>query len=461
MNRSNGRFHTTITVSLRIRTLALLGILAWLTTLANASAQESNLAASGNWPQWRGHDGTGVGLNAKPPIEWSDSKNIAWKTLIPGLGHSTPVVWGNQVFLTTAIPFGPKFPPIRDEAPGSHDNLPVSQKFRFSVLCVGLDDGKIRWSTICNETIPHEGAHYSASLASASPVTNGNSLIAHFGSYGTYCLDFDGNIQWKKILGRMQTKHAHGEGASPALLDDTLVINWDHEGDSFLVAMDVKTGKELWRKERDEVTSWSSPVIHKIGDVPQVIVAGTQAVRGYDARDGTEIWSCSGLSHNIVATPIVQDDTAFVGSSYEIKSMMAIQLMGAKGDLTGTDAVRWKKVARTPYVPSPLLYRKRLYFLRHYQGILSIADTATGEEPLGPFRLPYVRDIYASPVAADGRIYITSREGVTLVLSEKEMPKLLAVNRLDARVNASLALTGDGLIMRGEKALFHIKKTSN
>lgn len=426
----------------------------WIGMSSHLGLGQTSQTEPEGWNQWRGPGGTGASQTAQPPTRWSENENVKWKTKIDGLGHSSPVIWKDTVFLTTAIPFGPAFDPIYDNAPGSHDNKAVTQKFRFAMIAVDRVSGKIKWQKTLHEAVPHEGSHVSGSLASGSPVVDADHVFAYFGSYGIYCLDHDGNRVWSKSFGRMDTKHAHGEGASPALDDDLLVINWDHEGSSFIVALEKSTGNEIWRRDRQEVTSWSSPIIHRFNDRRQVIVAGTGAVRGYDASTGKTIWECSGLSHNIVATPIAKGAKVYVGSSYEIKSMMAINLDGAAGDITGTDKVIWKRASRTPYVPTPLLYRNRLYFLRHYQGILTVADASNGDENIGPFRLPGIRDIYASPVAADGRIYITSREGVTLVLSEKEMPRLLAVNRLSDAFNASPAMVGNQLLLRGENFLY-------
>ncbi|MFK7766002.1 MAG: PQQ-binding-like beta-propeller repeat protein [Mariniblastus sp.] len=409
-----------------------------------------------NWGQWRGPLGTGASETATPPIQWSETENVRWKVELPGLGHSTPVVWEQTVVVTTAIPFGEKFPPIADGAPGSHDNLKVSQKFKFVAIAFNRADGKIKWERELHSAIPHEGAHVSASLASASPVTDGKHIIVSFGTYGIYCLDFSGNVVWKKSLGKMNTKHAHGEGASPGLHGDTVIVNWDHEGQSFVVALNKNDGSQIWRQERKEVTSWSSPIVYEHDGKPQVIIAGTGAVRGYDLKTGKVIWSCTGLSNNIVATPIAFKGVVYVGSSYEIKSMFAINLDGATGDITGTDKVIWKRGTRTPYVPTPLLYRDGLYFLRHYQGILSIANINTGEEDKGPFRLSGLRDIYASPVAADGKVFITDRDGTTMVISEPEMPRLLSANRLDDSFSASLVLLDDEIFMRGEKYLYCI-----
>lgn len=408
------------------------------------------------WAQWRGPLGTGEAPNSNPPTQWSETDNVKWKTKLPGLGHSTPVVWDQTIVVTTAVPFGEKFPPIADNAPGSHDNLKVSQKFKFVAIAIDRATGEIRWEKTLHEAIPHEGAHVSGSLASGSPIIDQEHIFAYFGTYGIYCLDRQGNTVWEKSLGKMNSKHAHGEGASPFLFEDTLIINWDHEGSSFIVALDKNSGEEIWRADRDEITSWSSPIVYDFEGKPQVIVAGTGAVRAYDLKSGDVIWECTGLSNNIVATPIAHDGMVYVGSSYEIKSMFAIRLEGAKGDITGTPNVVWKRASRTPYVPSPLLYRGSLYFLRHYQGILTIANADTGDEHLGPFRLNGIRDIYASPVAANGKIYITDRDGITLVISEPEMPRLLSANKLDDSFSASMAIVDDELFLRGEDFLYCI-----
>ena len=427
----------------------LLLILAWLTVRTPC------LGAS-PWPAWRGPAGTGVAASGSPPIVWSETENIKWKTELPGLGHSSPVVAGDLVFLTTAIPTGEKLPPKYSNAPGAHDNLPITQRQEFVALAVNRDDGKIVWKTKLHEALPHEGGHQTASLASASPVTNGQYVVAHFGSYGTYCLDLAGKVIWKKSLGRMHSKHGHGEGSSPALFDSTVVVNWDHEGQSFIVALDIKSGNEIWRAARDEVTSWSSPLILTHDGTQQVVVCGTTRVRAYDLADGRVIWECGGLSANVVATPVAADGMVYVGSSYEIRSMFAINLQNAKGDITGTDAVVWSRRERTPYVPSPILYGDGLYFLRHYQGILTRVDARTGEEPSGPFRLGALRDIYASPVGADGRIYFTDLYGVTQVVSHGKLPRPLAINRLDDSFSASAAIVGDEILLRGRRYLYCI-----
>lgn len=418
-----------------------------------ASAQ-----STGNWPQWRGPAGTGVAVDADPPTEWSESKNIRWKTVVPGRGHSTPIVWGDRVFLTAAIPVGPKLPPKPSGRPGAHDNLPVDSEYRFVVLAIDRENGQLIWDQTVRQAVPIEGAHHTASLASASPVTDGTHVFAHFGTQGLYCLDFDGNVVWSKQLGTMHTKHGHGEGSSPALYGDTLIVNWDHEEQSFLVAIDKATGTELWRRDRDEVTSWSTPIIVELDGATQVIVCGTDRVRGYDLTSGETIWQCGGLSANIVATPVAADGILYVGSSYEKRAMLAIRLSDARGDITASDQVLWLRTRGTPYVPSPLLYDDSLYYLTHYQNVMTRIEAKTGVDAPGAMRLGPLGNIYASPVGAAGRVYVTDLDGVTLVLSHSPIPRMIAVNRLGEKVSASAAIVGEEIFLRGDKHLFCISK---
>lgn len=408
------------------------------------------------WPQWRGPLGTGVAPQADPPVHWDESRNLLWKKALPGLGHSTPIVWEDRIYVTAAVPAGEPLGPFYDDAPGSHGNLPVTHRHRFVVLALDRGSGEVLWERTVRTSLPHEGGHYTSSLASASPLTDGEHLLAHFGSQGIFCLSPDGEPQWERQLGLMRTKHGHGEGSSPVLHGETVVINWDHEGQSFVLALDKRTGRERWKIPRDEVTSWATPIAIEQDGMVQVIVAGTSRVRGYRLDTGDVIWECGGLAANIVASPVAGDGMAFVGSSYEKRVLLAIRLDGARGDITGTDRVPWTRRRTTPYVPSPLLYDGVLYFLAHYQGILTRVDTKTGRDRPGPLRLRGIGNVYASPVAASGRVYVTDLNGTTLVLSHAEAPQALAVNRLEDRFSASPALAGRQIYLRGEENLYAI-----
>lgn len=413
-----------------------------------------------NWPSWRGPLRTGVSTTANPPIEWSEDKNVRWKTALPGKGHSSPVVWEDSIYLTTAIAYGEKLKPIPVTATGSHDNVDVTQKHKFVVICVNRTDGSIRWQKTVADTLPHEGGHYTGSLASASPVTDGANIYAYFGSFGLYAISKAGDILWRHHLPQMESKHAHGEGASIALHDGILVANCDHEKQSFIRAVDAKSGKTIWEKPRDEVTSWASPLIVNHNGVSQAVVAGTDRIRSYELKTGKILWQCGGLSANVVATPVQSDGILIAGSSYDTRAMMAIDLRNASGDITNSDHVLWTTTQRTPYVPSMLLVNDSVYFLRHYQNILSRRNIRTGKEATGPFRLAGIQNVYASPVSAAGRIYITDLDGRTLVMDDAESPKQLAQNQLNDSFSATAALVGDELFLRGESFLYCIAEKS-
>ncbi len=425
--------------------LFVLGVLCW-----TAVAEDASLF----WPQWRGPLNNGVAPKADPPLKWSENENVRWKVELPGKGHSTPIIWKNQVFVTCAIPVGEKKPPVYNRADGAHDNLPVSQDHLFSVLAYNRTDGSLIFRSDLNRVFPHEGGHDTGSLASASPVTDGKQLIVPFGSHGLYGLNMRGEVIWERDFGKMQTRHAHGEGSSPALHGNRLVVNWDHEGESAIYCLDKSTGKEIWKASRNESTSWSTPLMVEHKGRIQVIVSATGKIRSYDLEDGNVIWECGGLSRNVVATPVAGHGMVVASNSYDWQAMLAIRLDGAQGNLTDTDQIVWSMNRLTPYVPSPLLYGKRLYFLRHLQGILSSVDLMTGEPLGGPYRLPLVRVLFASPVGASDRIYITSREGITLVMSNADESELLSVNRLNDVFSASPALVERQLFLRGEKFLY-------
>lgn len=426
---------------------------------SKATTAAPSLDASHQWAAWRGPQGTGVAPHGTPPVRWAEGQNIRWKAALPGLGHSTPIVWGDRIYLTTAIPHGEALASGGRHADGAHDNMPAYQRQRFAVLAIDRKDGSVAWQTTLRDEQPHEGTHRTGSWASASAVTDGKRVYAFFGSRGLFALDLAGSVLWRVDFGPMQTKHAHGEGSSPALFGDTIVVNWDHDGEDALVAFDTATGGGRWRTPRDEVTSWSSPLIVDLGETQQVIVSATGRVRGYDLATGKLIWECGGMSGNVVATPVHADGVVYVASSYEKRAMLAIRLADARGDITGTPAVVWSRRHDTPYVSSPVLVDGTLCFLRHLSGMLTCVDARTGSTLHGPRKLSGLRRVFASPAAADGRIYVPSREGLTAVLQGTEPFELLAVNRLDDTFTASPALVGSKIYLRGEKHLYAIARS--
>jgi outer membrane protein assembly factor BamB len=437
----------------------LLGCLLAPSGWAADGATHPSAGPARNWPQWRGPQANGVAPHADPPITWSESKNVRWKIPLPGKGHSTPIVWGDRIFITAAVPVGDAQKPVYDNAPGTHDNVPVTHRHQFAIVAVSRRDGRILWKKVLREEFPHEGGHETGSLASNSPVTDGERLYAFFGSRGLYCLDLDGEVKWQKDLGRMNTLHAHGEGSSPVLHGDMLIVCWDHEGDSSLHAFDKRTGRVRWKAARDEKTSWSTPLLVEHEGEPQIVVSATRRVRGYEPATGTQLWECAGLTDNVVSSPVYGHGMVFAGNSYYQQSMLAIRLAGSKGDITHTDRVVWKLNRSTPYVSSPLLYDDTLYFLRHNQNVLSRLEPLTGKARGEALRLDGIRDfIFASPVGAAGRIYVTGRDGATVVLRHDRQNATLSVNRLDDVFSASAALVDRELYLRGERFLYCLEE---
>lgn len=437
------------------------GILTFFFTCFSVSeASEPTADYQRNWPQWRGPLANGVGPNANPPVEWSADKNMRWKIEIPGQGHATPIVWGEQIFISTAIETDQAGSPS-----SSQENQPEGRRGRgvstdkvhqFSVLSINRKDGKILWQKSAAEALPHEGTHNDGSWASNSPITDGELLFAYFGSRGIFCYDLKGNLKWQKDLGDMSTRNGFGEGSSPALYGDKLVVNWDHEEQSFIVILNKNTGAEIWKADRDERTSWSTPLVVNHNGQPQVIVSATNRVRSYDLNTGKIIWESSGMTVNAIPSPVHSNGMVYVMSGFRGSALQAIRLADASGHINDTPAIVWKHDRDTPYVPSPLLYDDHLYFLKVNTAILSCFNARTGQPHFGPQRLDSLSNIYSSPVGADGRVYITSRNGATLVLKNGPQFEVLAANLLDDDFEASAALVDGELYLRGRKTLYCI-----
>ena len=399
------------------------------------------------WPQWRGPSGTGSVPSGNPPIKWSETSNIRWKIPLPGVGHGTPVIWGNHIFVTAAVP--PNGSKIGKIPPG-----PV----KFVVMAVDRTDGTVRWERVVCEEVPHEKGNIDNSWASASPIVDGEHVYAFFGSRGLYCLTLDGDPVWEKDIGDMKTRAGHGEGSSPALYQNRLVVNWDHEGQSFIVTLDAATGDEIWRKDRDEATSWMTPIVVEVAGQAQVITPGTNHVRSYDLATGELVWEDDGLTQLAIPSPLAADGVVYVTSGYQGNAMRAIRLAEARGNISGTPAVLWSYNMDSPYVPSPLLHGGLLYFNKHYLGILSCIDVATGKPCYSKQRLEDIKSMYASPVGVGDRVYLLSRDGVTLVIRHGTEFSVLATNTLDDKFDASPAIVGDELYLRGHQNLYCIAR---
>lgn len=418
-----------------------------------ATAQENEAARY--WPQWRGPEQTGVSRTATPPVTWSETKNIKWKTEIPGLGAATPVIWGDYLFLLSAVPVGVP-PEQQHEYRGA---LPDRDVHRYVVMAIDRHNGSMVWQRVAGERKPHEATHATAgTYASSSAITDGEHVVAFFESNGLFVYDMDGNLVWEKDLGDKRVLTEGGEGTTPALHGNTIVLVWDHNDDSFIVAFDKRTGEELWRTPRDELDTWATPIIVEHGGRAQVITSGWSRLRSYDLETGEEVWYTSGLTPLTIPSPVAGDGMVYATSGFNGAYLKAISLIDAHGDITNTGAIVWTHNRDTPYVSSPLLYDDSLYFTKYVHGILSVFDAKAGTAHYGPQRMEGIRNIMASPVAADGRVYITGRDGTTVVIRAGSTYEVLATNKLDDQFSASMALVGNRIYMRGDVYLYCIEE---
>ena len=392
-----------------------------------------------HWGHWRGPLGNGVAPTATPPTEFSDTKGVRWKGAIPGRGSSSPVVWGDSVFVTTAIPVA-----------GGQGELD------FRILCFDRSSGRETWSRTAIRATPHEGTHETNGYASASPCTDGRHVYAHFGSQGTFCFTMTGEPVWQRDFGDMHTRNEFGEGSSPTLAGNLLIVPWDHEGPSKLIAVDAATGKTVWETPRDEPTCWATPLITTDGrGRQQVVMNGENAARGYDLATGKELWRCGGQTVRPCASAVAADGIAFIGSGFRGSFLGSFDLAG-DGDLAGGKHVLWTRSQHTPDVASPLLSQGRLYYYKEKTGLLSCIDAASGTPHYETRRLPGMSRTYASPVAAGGHVYLTDRSGRIVVIKDAPTLEIVAENDMGEGVDATPAPIGDTLFIRGERHLFCI-----
>ena len=445
------------------------------------------------WGQWRGPEATGVARHADPPLTWSETENVAWKVEVPGRGSASPIVWGDRVFLLTAVPVGDPVPLAAPPAgasgatarrPGGRDGQVARparrggdaqdgrqgrrgrggrrptevRRHQFVVMAFDRGTGAVLWRRIAREALPHEGYQRpNGSYASGSAVTDGERLYAFFGSWGLYAYDLDGELLWEADLGTRFMRNAFGEGTTPALHDDTLVVAWDHiGGQSFVAALDARTGAEKWRSNRDEIDTWATPLIVEHEGRAQVVTPAMNHVYGYDLETGATVWRSRGTTMNAIPSPVHAGGIVYVTSGYRGNNLQAIRLADARGDIAGTGAIVWQLDRDTPYVPSPLLYDDALYLLKSNDGILSAFDPLTGVPHYALERLRGVPNVFASPVGAAGRVYIAGRDGTTLVIRHGPRYEVLAANVLDDGFDASPALVDDELYLRGYRHLYKI-----
>ena len=415
------------------------------------------------WPTWRGPDATGVAPKGNPPLTWSDTKNIKWKVKLPGQGTSSPVIWGDRIFFLTAIETDKKgSPTAQDTALGGggrrpfHGGRPPKNVYKFDIVCLDRKTGKLLWQKTAREELPHEGHHSNyGGFASYSPVTDGKYVWASFGSRGVHCYDIDGNHKWSRDFGKMTIKMMFGEGSSPALAGDAVIVVIDHEDDSFIYALNKETGETIWKKGRDEATSWATPVTTSVNGRVQVITSATGLIRAYDMETGELLWQCSGQTGNVIPSPVVGFGKVFCTSGFRGSALQAIEL-GRTGDLSGSDAITWQVNEATPYVPSPLLYGDKIYVCSVNRAVISCYQAETGKANFVEQRLEGMGEIFASPVGAADRVYFVGRNGKTQVIKLSEKLQVLATNTLDDKFDCSAAIVGDELFLKGKEHLYCI-----
>ena len=396
---------------------------------------------AGNWAHWRGPTGNSVAPEATPPTQWSANENIKWKVAIPGRGSGSPVVWDDRVFVVTAV-----------GASGG------SERLAFKILCYDRATGKLIWQQTATVATPHQGTHRTNGHASASPCTDGQHVYAHFGSRGIYCYTMDGKLVWKRDdLGRMQTRASFGEGSSPTIAGNKIIVPWDHEGPSYLLALNKLTGETVWKTPRDEPSCWATPLIVSHVAGTQIIMNGQTCARSYDLATGKELWRCGGQTSRPIASAVAANGRVFIGSGYQGSYLAAFTLDGS-GDIEGTDKVIWDITRDTPDVASPLLSGNRLYFHDGKSAGISCVDAASGKLLFSQLRIPGVSKTYASPFAANGNVYITGRNGTTVVIRDADQYQLISTNVLGEPVDATPAPVDNELFIRGERHLFCISQ---
>jgi len=389
------------------------------------------------WGHWRGPLATGASPTATPPTSFGPTETCLWSQPLPGRGSSSPVVWNDRVFVTTAV-----------------ETLAGNGQRDFRLLCLDRATGRLVWEQTAVTAVPHEGTHSTNGYASASPCTDGRHVYAHFGSQGLFCYTLDGTLIWSRDFGDMQTRNAFGEGSSPTLFDDRILVPWDHEGPSRLFCLNAQTGKTVWEVPRDEPTCWATPLVVTLADSSQhVVMNGETKARAYDLATGRERWRCGGQTARPVATPVAAAGRVYIGSGFRGSFLACFDLTGT-GNIEGTEHIHWSVTRDTPDIASPLLHAGRLWFYKEKSGLLTCLDATTGRPHYERQRIPGISRTYASPVAAGGHLYLTDRSGVITVIEDGPELTVVATNDLGEGVDATPAPVGNQLFVRGERHLF-------
>lgn len=427
----------------------------------------AHLAAGGllaNWPQFRGPGSTGVPADESGrPVSWSATKNIAWKTQIGGRGWSSPIVWDDRAFLTAAHGAAPMGTPRGGFYEGAVESPKPDDERRWVLHCVEVTSGEQVWQTELRRAVPEVGRHRKNTYASETCVTDGERVYAHVGDLGTWCVDLDGKVVWSKHWKPVRTRWGYGTASSPALHGGRLYITNDSEDQSYLVALDKVTGDEIWRVDRDEPTTWSTPFIWESGQRTEIVTMGRERVRSYDT-DGTLLWELGKLSSLAIPTPFASEGLLYITSGYmnsEHRPIYAIR-PGASSDITlpegetSNEFIAWSVPQGGPYHPSGLVYRG-LYYTLFDRGFFTCHDARTGEEVYGKQRISRETvNFTASPWAYDGKVFCLDEAGTTFVVEAGPEYRLVGQNELGEMCMATPALVPGGLLIRTHANLYRI-----
>ncbi|MEO2015797.1 MAG: PQQ-binding-like beta-propeller repeat protein [Fuerstiella sp.] len=426
------------------------------------------VAAENNWPQFRGADARGVSTNQGLPITWSATENVVWKTDLPGRGWSSPIVWGDRVFVTSVVNIGTTEEPKKGlYFGGDRPELPDSVH-QWIVFCLDLESGKTLWQKQVHEGKPQTAIHLKSSYASETPITDGERVYAYFGNVGVFCFDLEGELLWEKRLEPHKTRNGWGTASSPVLHEGRLYLVNDNDEDSFLLALDSKTGDEVWRTQRDEKSNWATPFIWKNADRVEIVTPGTGQVRSYDVS-GELLWSFKGMSSITVAMPFEHHGLLYVSSGYvgdrKSRPIYAIK-PGATGDIslaedeTSNDSIVWCQKMAGPYNPSTLIYEDRLYVLYDF-GFIACFNPTTGEPVFRKQRIPQGRAFTTSPWGYAGKVFCLNEDGVTYVMKSGDELEILHKNTLaeDDMAMATPAIIGDRLLIRTSARIYCIQDT--
>jgi outer membrane protein assembly factor BamB len=426
-----------------------------------------HVAAEENWPQFRGSKSLGVADNPNLPDKWSATENVAWKTDLKGRGWSSPIVWGDRIFLTTVVNLGESEEPKKGLYFGGNREKPPESDHQWKVVCLDLDDGRVLWEQLAHQGVPTSPIHLKNSYASETPVTDGQRLYAYFGNVGLFCYDLDGKLLWSKPIEPHKMRYGWGTAASPVVYQDRVYLVNDNDEESYLLALDAATGEQVWRVERDEKSNWATPYIWKNSQRTEIIVPATGKNRSYDL-EGRLLWELGPMSSITIATPYSDGDTLYLSSGYVMDKKKPIYAIrpGASGDIslgedeTSNDFILWTNMGG-PYNPSTLLYGGLLYVL-YDQGFFACFDPRSGEEVYAKKRIPEGKAFTASPWAYNDRIFCLNEDGVTFVIAPGKEFEILHTNALaeDDMCMATPAIVGDRLIIRTSARVYCIQKKS-